>query len=346
MYREVMAADQYAHSAHADSKVTAYNDAVLDYNKEKISKKKEFKKTQLLSAYPDSHVTIEGVKYVVPNPYRARYIRQNYTSGAPATFFNPNPTTKDFPYAAKVRSQNAALINTLSFDEIMMDKDMTIAFLEALWFCGRNPTLEGERCTPAKVIAELRQFEKVKMEDLKYKVNKEVTKEHHWAQLKMWMDKVIGLLGDETFPKYARVVSPSSVSARPPSLPVSPSSGGGKPLPGLLDATSGGGKPLPGLLDPSAGLPGGGKPLLGLLDPSAGLPGDSETEEAKAARLAREAKKAAEEAAEEAARKAKKGPPIPLNIPIINPGFRPGAPLRPTPGLGFRLPLVGLLAKV
>jgi hypothetical protein len=157
------------------------------------------------------------------------------------------------------------------------------------------------------------------MEDLKYKVNKEVTKEHHWAQLKLWMDKVIGLLGDETFPKYARVVSPSSVTARPPSLPVLPSSGGGKPL-------------------------------LGLLDPSAGLPGDSETEEAKAARLAREAKKAAEEAAkkaaEEAAKKAKKGPPIPLNIPIINPGFRPGAPLRPTPGLGFRLPLVGLLAKV
>jgi hypothetical protein len=174
------------------------------------------------------------------------------------------------------------------------------------------------------------------MEDLKYKVNKEVTKEHHWAQLKLWMDKVIGLLGDETFPKYARVVSPSSVTARPPSLPVLPSSGGGKPLLGLLD--------------PSAGLPGGGKPLLGLLDPSAGLPGDSETEEAKAARLAREAKKAAEEAAkkaaEEAAKKAKKGPPIPLNIPIINPGFRPGAPLRPTPGLGFRLPLVGLLAKV
>ena len=329
-----MAADQYAHSIHADPTVNAYNDAVVAYKAEKDAKKKEYKKTQLLSAYPDSHVTIEGVKYAVPNPYRAQSVRQTY-GGAPATFFNPNPG--DTQYAAKVRSQNTALINTLSFDEIMMDKDMTIAFLEALWFCGRNPTLEGERCTPAKVIAELRQFEKVKMEDLKYKTNKEATKEHHWAQLKLWMDKVIGLLSDESFPKYTRIVSPSSVTGTG-SLDASP--GGGMPLPG----GGGGGKPMP--------LPGGG---------------GGETE-AKAARLAKEAeaaRKAAEEAArkateeaarkatEEAARKAaeeaaksKKGPPIPLNIPIINPGFRPGAPLRPTPGLGFRLPVVRLLAKV
>jgi hypothetical protein len=318
MYREVMAADQYAHSVHTDSTVTAYNKAVLEHKSEKDSKKKEFKKTQLLSTYPDSHVTIEGVKYVVPNPYRAQTVRQSYISGAPATFFNPNPT--DYPYAAKVRSQNAALINQLSFEEIMMDKDMTIAFLEALWFCGRNPTLEGERCTPAKVIAELRQFEKVKMEDLKYKENKETTKEHHWAQMKQWMDKVIGLLSDDVFPKYTRTVSASSVTA------------GGSA--GLLSVP----------LDASAGLPGG---LLsgGKGGKGGDLLGGGESESDKAARLAREKAAEAAKKAAEAAKKAGKLPPIPLNIPIINPGFRPGAPLRPTPGLGFRLPVVRQLAK-
>ena len=316
VYREVMAADAYAHTEHTEG-AESYNKAVEAYTKETDVPKKALKKTQLLKNYPESHVTIEGVKYAVPNPYMAGSVRESY-GGAPATFFNPNPNPTETSFKAKVRSQNAALINNLSFDDILLDKDMTISFLDALWFCGRNPILEGERCTPARAIALLREFEQVKHDGLRYKESKEATKNFHWNSLKSWMNLAMKQFETDTFDTYVRQVSASSVSGTGP----------------VVD-------PVDPVVQPQVVKPVIHPVVQPVVDPDPVHTPKPDPEADRKAREAREAREAAERAEvarlarEAAARKHR----IPLNIPIINPGFRPGLPLRPTPGLGFLIPL-------
>lgn len=201
MYREVMLADEYKLR-----KLPA-----ADYDKRAADADDEQKKA-IIADYPDTHVKINGEDYVVPNPYRARAVRQGYR-GSPVSFANPAGSTS---YNSAVRKANAALINKLSFDDVLLDSDMTRAFLSSLWFCATNPILDGERCTPAAAIAKLREFEKYKYQAAIGAKADAMTANGTWGSIKAQLDTVLGYFAPTSIPVGPpATVTPPIGSPRP-----------------------------------------------------------------------------------------------------------------------------------
>ena len=114
--------------------------------------------------YPHKTIYDEyGVPFKIPNPYRAKAIRDQYTvTEGHVTFASPNTNR----YSNEVRAANSALVKAFAFDSLLFDKDMTNAFLASLWHCA-NPIQGGEKCTPAQVIMRLREFEQFKNQGAK-----------------------------------------------------------------------------------------------------------------------------------------------------------------------------------
>ena len=310
MLREVILADDYAKREHLD--LETYQTALETLNTDDADKQAAAK-AKLESDYPDSFVNIDGVPTRVPNPYRARATRDTYRT--PITFANPGGDPN-------IRSANATLIKKLSHgDNILMDKDVTIAFLEALWFCGRNPVLNGEKCTVAKVIAELREFEKYKSQGSLAEKTQEITGDNTWIFLKEGIDKILRLIDEK--PVFMPV-APAPVT--PVSAPVS------APVSTPVSA------PAPASVTVAASVTSAPASISASVAPAAPVsvtvaaPAPASVTPAPSSVLASALVKPL----------LPRGPivaPAPrTGVPIINPGFRAGTPLNPTPGLGFRLP--------
>ena len=322
MLREVILADDYAKREHLD--LETYQTALETLNTDDADKQAAAK-AKLESDYPDSFVNIDGVPTRVPNPYRARATRDTYRT--PITFANPGGDPN-------IRSANATLIKKLSHgDNILMDKDVTIAFLEALWFCGRNPVLNGEKCTVAKVIAELREFEKYKSQGSLAEKTQEITGDNTWIFLKEGIDKILRLIDEKPVfmpvapaPVAAPVAVAAPVSAPAPVTVAAPVSA---PAPVTVAAPITAPVSAPAPVTVAAPAP-SSVLASALVKPL--LPRGPIVAPAPSSVLASALVKPL----------LPRGPivaPAPrTGVPIINPGFRAGTPLNPTPGLGFRLP--------
>jgi hypothetical protein len=177
IYDEVMAAEAFKISNRIYEKVgldypylstdhgyAGYLEDLEDLKKNNTGQNSNLKRKFIETKYP--HKTIYNENYepfTIPNPYRARAIREKYTlTDGRVTFASPNTNR----YSNEVRAANSALVEAFAFDSLLFDKDMTIAFLASLWHCA-NQEEGGEKCIPAQVVMRLREFEQFKNQGAK-----------------------------------------------------------------------------------------------------------------------------------------------------------------------------------
>jgi hypothetical protein len=148
---------------------------------------------KLRARYPDGGVNIIGPggslqHYKVPNPYVAQSYREDptVTFAAPATTANDAHALNVAVLEALVPTQAQAMID---------DKQMAIALLESLWFCGSNPTLSDDpRCFPLRLLGELREYEAMKGQHAAAEDATAVLAKP-WGVLNTWMTALKNALG-------------------------------------------------------------------------------------------------------------------------------------------------------
>jgi hypothetical protein len=130
-----------------------------DYIKDRDSGK--FSPADLAAKYPDHDVYVrtEGgrpVKMKVTNPYRAYSYR--YPLEGSASFAEPAGISEaDKP----LHKQNIDLLKAIAPASVIADKRFATAILESLWRCSASQDLAGKpACFPARVLGELRLFQK------------------------------------------------------------------------------------------------------------------------------------------------------------------------------------------
>ena len=115
---------------------------------------------KLDSKYGEKEVTVltenGGIPHTlpVPNPFAASAYREKITSFANPADYNDEIKELD---PNDNYTKNLRLRETLIPKELIADKKLTIAILESLWYCGRNPTLDNDpRCFMSQFLGELR----------------------------------------------------------------------------------------------------------------------------------------------------------------------------------------------
>jgi len=92
----------------------------------------------------------------VPNPYAAT----SYREDAKTTFANPAGSTSTFDPSGSMFKKNIKLVKALVPPQLLVDKKMTIAILESLWYCGSRATVSDDpRCFPIRFLNEFRDAE-------------------------------------------------------------------------------------------------------------------------------------------------------------------------------------------
>ena len=92
----------------------------------------------------------------VPNPYAAA----SYREDAKTTFANPAGSTSAFDPSGTMFKKNIQLVKALVPPQLLVDKKMTIAILESLWYCGSRATVSDDpRCFPIRFLNEFRDAE-------------------------------------------------------------------------------------------------------------------------------------------------------------------------------------------
>lgn len=134
-----------------------------DYIKDSTSG--DFSHVDLAAKYPDHTVYVrnEGGRPVmmkVTNPYRAKSYR--YPTDNSVSFADPMGTglsDADKP----LHKQNVDLLKAIAPASVIADKRFATAILESLWRCSASQDLAGKpACFPARVLGEMRLFEKYK----------------------------------------------------------------------------------------------------------------------------------------------------------------------------------------
>jgi len=172
--------------------------------------------------YPHKTIYDEyGVPFKIPNPYRAKAIRDQYTvTEGHVTFASPNTTR----YSNEVRAANSALVRAFAFDSLLFDKDMTSAFLASLWHCA-NPIQGGEKCTPAQVIMRLREFEQFKNQNVKAAAVQDL---RGWPELAGYLETALLMMESLDMPRASAAAVPIQPAATP--KPLAPMPLATKPL--------------------------------------------------------------------------------------------------------------------
>lgn len=223
IYDEVMAAEAFKISKRIYEKVgldypylstdhgyAGYLEDLEDLKKNNTGQNSNLKRKFIETKYP--HKTIYNENYepfTIPNPYRARAIREKYTlTDGRVTFASPNTNR----YSNEVRAANSALVEAFAFDSLLFDKDMTIAFLASLWHCA-NPEKGGEKCIPAQVIMRLREFEQFKNQGTKAAA---VQYLRGWSTLAKYLKKALRMMESLDMPQAS---APAPVVAHVSSTP-------------------------------------------------------------------------------------------------------------------------------
>ena len=89
----------------------------------------------------------------VPNPYAAARYREART-----TFADPSGSvSSELDPSGTMFAMNSRLAEELIPKELLVDKQITTAILESLWYCGNNPDLRNDpRCFASRFLGEFR----------------------------------------------------------------------------------------------------------------------------------------------------------------------------------------------
>lgn len=222
IYDEVMVADAFKENKRMYEKAgldypypsTDHGDVGYEHDRQiyDAGKNDKWKRNFIDIKYPHKTIYDEnGVPFIIPNPYRAKAIRDQYTKiDGQVTFASPNTT----PYSKEVSAANSALVKAFAFDSLLFDKDMTNAFLASLWHC-KNPIQGGEKCTPAQVIMRLREFEQFKNQGAKAAAVQDL---RGWPELAGYLETALHMMESLDMPR-ASAASPISVPIATPIQP-------------------------------------------------------------------------------------------------------------------------------
>ena len=234
IYNEVMVADAFIKNKRMYKKAgldypypsTDHGDVGYEHDRQiyKAGESEEWKRNFIDTKYPHKTIYDEyGVPFKIPNPYRAKAIRDQYkvTKGQ-VTFASPNTTQ----YSNEVSAANSALVKAFAFDSLLFDKDMTNAFLASLWHC-KNPIQGGEKCIPAQVVMRLREFEQFKNQGAKAAAVQDL---RGWPKLAGYLEMALLMMGSLDMPQAsaATPIQPAATHIVVPT-PVVPKPLGPKP---------------------------------------------------------------------------------------------------------------------
>ena len=168
---------------------------MLDYIKDSTSGK--FSPADLEAKYPDHNVYVrnEGgrpVKMKVSNPYRAKSYR--YPTDGGVSFADPAGTGLS-DVEKPLHKQNVDLLKAIAPESVIADKRFATAILESLWRCSASQDLAGKpACFPARVLGELRLFEKYNDQATRKQMADDVRVFSEWGMVSDIMRQMI--LGD------------------------------------------------------------------------------------------------------------------------------------------------------
>jgi len=183
-----------------DPELAAYNDLVQRRDAAIAAEDPDLVKLnkQLESNYGDNYILVRdlnGAMHIrsVPNPYKAL----SYRESPDTDFNNPNGTNP-------MRAMNNQLIKDIIPKEILVDKAMTIAILESLWFCGQNHSVSDDpRCFPLRLLGELREFQSQQKQKEQAEKAVAILNNGNWTSLKLIMSALKGAIaGNPPFDIY------------------------------------------------------------------------------------------------------------------------------------------------
>jgi len=171
-----------------------HNDLVAKIETETDNDKKAALQKELIQSYGrhwvqviDSHDRPHW--RAVPNPYRAHRYRNAVTN-----WTVDDPTITD-PVERKMYGQNIQVLKELVPREILADKDMAVAILESLWFCGQKQSLGSDvPCYPVKVLGEIREFQNSQIQMAQFSHAVAALKNDDWLALTKIIKKILGIL--------------------------------------------------------------------------------------------------------------------------------------------------------
>ena len=171
-------------------------------------------KAEIDRDYRDDHIVVRDPvtkllhERLVVNPYKAMAYREdplvafNAPNGA-ASFADPNGTMAD---------ANLQIIRDLIPKEMLSDKEMTIALLESLWFCGQNQLIDSKiSCFPANILSQLREYEMNKLQLAQELQSQEVLDTAAWPSV----SQIIRML-------RANIVGSGPATPSPPTVRLKP----------------------------------------------------------------------------------------------------------------------------
>lgn len=173
-----------------------------------------------LAAYGPEQILIQGAPgeeptvYDVPNPYVALRYREN--PAVHVDFWDPNGTTGKESLSEEDMSRlsaNSKVLRALAPREMIADHAAAVALLEALWYCGSNPTVSDDpRCFPARILGELREFHEAKLQAAQAGLAKHMLADKSWPVLRTMSRALRNALAG------AEIVMPS-IPAAPTPIP-------------------------------------------------------------------------------------------------------------------------------
>ena len=224
IYDDVMAADAFKENKRIYEKVgldypypsTDHGDVGYEHDRQmyEAGESDKWRRKFISTKYPHKTIYDEyGVPFKIPNPYRSKAIRDQYTvTEGQVTFASPNTTR----YSNEVRAANSALVKAFAFDSLLFDKDMTNAFLTSLWHCA-NPIQGGEKCTPAQVIMRLREFEQFKNQNTKAAAVQDL---RGWPELAGYLETALLMMESLDMPRASAAAVPIVVPIQPAAVPI------------------------------------------------------------------------------------------------------------------------------
>ncbi len=171
-----------------------HNDLVAKIETETDNDKKAALQKELIQSYGRHWVEVvdsHDRKHwrAVPNPYRAHRYRNAVTN-----WTVDDPTITD-PVERKMYGQNIQVLKELVPREILADKDMAVAILESLWFCGQKQSLGSDvPCYPVKVLGEIREFQNSQIQMAQFSHAVAALKNDDWLALTKIIKKILGIL--------------------------------------------------------------------------------------------------------------------------------------------------------
>jgi hypothetical protein len=172
---------------------------------------------QLKAEFPDIQIRIKGITraLTVPNPYRAMGYREALTS-----FAEPAGIDLALDPEGKMLAANTQVLHTLVPPKMIADHDLSVALLESLWFCGRNPTLSTDpRCFPARLLGELREWQMNKESEESAKQLWDRLQGSSWPLLRYWIDGLLRAVGtvreEPRLPEEDEGAAPAEEEAAP-----------------------------------------------------------------------------------------------------------------------------------